>query len=302
MPTSPVHDRYKSGEGYHAVPLPIQELLCLLSPICQIGLLPLSLNGLLVAKIHSNIAAAFEVKEPKSAVHVSPNSCEKTKKHDDKTKREAKGKSHVAFTPVTVIGPNSTNSTNTFSGAGPFNNPISLNFKLGGKSSFVNPSQYPDDPDMPALEDITYSDDEEDVGAEADFSNLETNITEMGHFAGLFIWEREEVMGAYCARLRWKSASTPIDTEKPLLKDPDGEDVDVHTYRSIIGSLMYLTSSRLDFMFHVCAYSCFQVTLKASHLHAVKRSFRYLKGKPHWGLWYPKDSPFNLVAFLIVTM
>nr|GFD02546.1 putative ribonuclease H-like domain-containing protein [Tanacetum cinerariifolium] len=40
-----------------------------------------------------------------------------------------------------------------------------------------------------------------------------------------------------------KLASTPIDTEKPLLKDPDGEDVDVHIYRSMIGSLMYLTSS-----------------------------------------------------------
>nr|GFB06345.1 hypothetical protein [Tanacetum cinerariifolium] len=48
------------------------------------------------------------------------------------------------------------------------------------KSSFVDPSQYPDDPDMPALEDIVYSDDEEDVGAEANFSNLETNITEEG--------------------------------------------------------------------------------------------------------------------------
>nr|GEX22780.1 hypothetical protein [Tanacetum cinerariifolium] len=48
-----------------------------------------------------------------------------------------------------------------------------------------------------------------------------------------------------------KSANTPIDTEKPLLKDPDGDDVDVHTYRSIIGSLMYLTSSRPDIMFAV---------------------------------------------------
>nr|GEU98575.1 putative ribonuclease H-like domain-containing protein [Tanacetum cinerariifolium] len=46
-----------------------------------------------------------------------------------------------------------------------------------------------------------------------------------------------------------KSASTPIDTEKALLKDPDGDDVDVHTYRSMIGSLMYLTSSRPDIMF-----------------------------------------------------
>nr|GFB45933.1 uncharacterized mitochondrial protein AtMg00810-like [Tanacetum cinerariifolium] len=94
-----------------------------------------------------------------------------------------------------------------------------------------------------------------------------------------------------------KSASTPIDTEKPLLKDPDGEDVDVHIYRIMIGSLMYLTSSRPDIMFAVCACARFQITPKASHLHAVKRIFRYLKGKPHLGLWYPKDSPFNLVAY-----
>nr|GEX22930.1 uncharacterized mitochondrial protein AtMg00810-like [Tanacetum cinerariifolium] len=94
-----------------------------------------------------------------------------------------------------------------------------------------------------------------------------------------------------------KSASTPIDTEKPLLKDPDGEDVDVHTYRSMVGSLMYLTSLRLDIMFAVCACAHFQVTPTALHLHAVKRIFKYLKGKPHLGLWYPKDSPFNLVAY-----
>nr|GEZ32456.1 retrovirus-related Pol polyprotein from transposon TNT 1-94 [Tanacetum cinerariifolium] len=73
-----------------------------------------------------------------------------------------------------------------------------------------------------------------------------------------------------------KSASTPIDTNKPLLKDPDGEDVDVHTYRKIIGSLMYLTSSRPDIMFVVCACAHFQVTPKASHLHAVTRIFRGL--------------------------
>nr|GEU36349.1 hypothetical protein [Tanacetum cinerariifolium] len=56
-------------------------------------------------------------------------------------------------------------------------------------------------------------------------------------------------MGELTIFLDGKSASTPIDTEKPLLKDPDGEDVDVHTYRSMIGSLMYLTSSRPDIMF-----------------------------------------------------
>nr|GFB56055.1 ribonuclease H-like domain-containing protein [Tanacetum cinerariifolium] len=156
---------------------------------------------LLLDPQNTNDDATFEVKEPESVVHVSPSSCDKIKKHDDKTKREAKGKSHVelstgvrnlsdefedfysistnevnaASTPVTVVELNSTNNNNTFSAAGPSNNAVSLNFELGGKSSYMDPSQYPDNPDMPALEDITYLDDEEDVGAKADFSNLETN-------------------------------------------------------------------------------------------------------------------------------
>nr|GEZ19128.1 copia protein [Tanacetum cinerariifolium] len=57
--------------------------------------------------------------------------------------------------------------------------------------------------------------------------------------------------GLHQAPRAWKPASTPIDAEKPLLKDSNGEDVDVHTYRSMIGSLMYLTSSRPDIMFAI---------------------------------------------------
>ncbi|GJR21806.1 putative ribonuclease H-like domain-containing protein [Tanacetum coccineum] len=94
-----------------------------------------------------------------------------------------------------------------------------------------------------------------------------------------------------------KTASTPMETQKPLLKDEDGEEVDVHLYRSMIGSLMYLTSSRPDIMFAVCACARYQVNPKVSHLHGVKRIFRYLKGQPKLGLWYPKDSPFDLVAY-----
>nr|GEV77713.1 hypothetical protein [Tanacetum cinerariifolium] len=144
----------------------------------------------------------FEVKKPKSAVHVSPSNNAKKKNHDDKATREAKGKSHVelstrfrnlneefedfsdnsinevnaASSQVPTLGQISTNSTNTFSAASPSNTAVSLNFYLSRKYLYVDPSQYPDDPNMPALEDITYSDDEEYVGAEADFSNLETNI------------------------------------------------------------------------------------------------------------------------------
>ncbi|GKC08306.1 hypothetical protein Tco_0999916 [Tanacetum coccineum] len=65
----------------------------------------------------------------------------------------------------------------------------------------------------------------------------------------------------------------------------------------MIGSLMYLTASRLDIMFAVCACARFQVTPKTSHLLAVKRIFRYLKGKLTLGLWYPRDSLFELVAY-----
>ncbi|GKC70373.1 putative ribonuclease H-like domain-containing protein [Tanacetum coccineum] len=94
-----------------------------------------------------------------------------------------------------------------------------------------------------------------------------------------------------------KSASTPVDLENPLVKDGDADDVDVHLYRSMIGSLMYLTAFRPDIMFAVCACARFQVTPKTSHLLAVKRIFRYLKGKPTLGLWYSRDSLFELVAY-----
>nr|GEY96259.1 zinc finger, CCHC-type [Tanacetum cinerariifolium] len=431
----------------------------------------------------------FDEKKPESEVNVSPSSSAQSRKQDDKTKKEAKGKSpgesfigyrdlsaefedcsdnsinevNAAGTFVLTVGQISPNSTNTFSVAGPSNTDASLTY---GKSSFIDASQLPDDPDMPELEDITYSDDEDDVGVETDFNNLETSITvspiqtsrvykdhpvtqiigdlssttqtrsmvkvvkdqgglsqmfndnchtcmfacfflqeepkrvhqalndsswieamqeELLHFKMQKVWvlvdlphgkraigtkwvfrnkkdekgivirnkarlvaqghtqeegiDYEEVFApvarteairlflAYASfmgfmglrtliiltkftkwswhfmvyiklpELEGRSANTLIDTEKPLLKDPDSEDVDVHTYKSMIGSLVYLTSSRPDIMFAVCAYARFQVTPKASHLHAVKRIFRHLKGKTHLGLWYSKDSPFDLVAY-----
>ncbi|GJY34976.1 putative ribonuclease H-like domain-containing protein [Tanacetum coccineum] len=94
-----------------------------------------------------------------------------------------------------------------------------------------------------------------------------------------------------------KTASTLMETNKALIKDEEAKDVDVHLYRSMIGSLMYLIAFRPDIMFVVCACARFQVTPKTSHLNAVKRIFRYLKGQPKLGLWYPRDSPFDLEAF-----
>ncbi|GJX66051.1 copia protein [Tanacetum coccineum] len=94
-----------------------------------------------------------------------------------------------------------------------------------------------------------------------------------------------------------KTANTLIETQKPLVKDEEAAAVDVHLYRSMIGSLMYLTACRPDIMFAVCACSRFQVTPKTSHLHAMKRIFRYLKGKPKLGLWYPRVLSFDLESY-----
>ncbi|GJZ68725.1 retrovirus-related pol polyprotein from transposon TNT 1-94 [Tanacetum coccineum] len=100
------------------------------------------------------------------------------------------------------------------------------------------------------------------------YETLSTYLLDNGFQRGkidktLFIKRHKEV----------KTASTPMETQKPLLKDEDGEEVDVHMYRSMIGSLMYLTSSRPDIMFAVCACARYQVNPKVSHLHAVKRIF-----------------------------
>nr|GEV92886.1 ribonuclease H-like domain-containing protein [Tanacetum cinerariifolium] len=67
-------------------------------------------------------------------------------------------------------------------------------------------------------------------------------------------------------------ASTPMETHKTLLKDEKGEDADEHLYRSMIGSFMYLTSSRPDIMFVICACARFQVNPKILHLHVMKES------------------------------
>nr|GEY12874.1 hypothetical protein [Tanacetum cinerariifolium] len=102
-------------------------------------------------------------------------------------------------------------------------------------------------------------------------------------------------MGFTVYQMDVKSASLygTIDEE-----DGTGKDVELHLYRSMIRSLMYLTASRPDIMFAVCACARHQVTPNECHLYAVKRIFRYLKGNPKLGLWYPKESPFDLVAYL----
>nr|GEW69069.1 hypothetical protein [Tanacetum cinerariifolium] len=128
--------------------------------------------------------AAFDVIENENDVYVSANESDKTdnKKHDEKAKKDYQGKSHVdsligvrdlrakfeefsfnstnrvnaVSAPVNATGPNSTNSTNIFNTSGPSVNVVSPNFGIARKSSFMDPSQYPDDLDMPELEDIVH--------------------------------------------------------------------------------------------------------------------------------------------------
>nr|GEZ87627.1 uncharacterized mitochondrial protein AtMg00810-like [Tanacetum cinerariifolium] len=111
---------------------------------------------------------------------------------------------------------------------------------------------------------------------------------------------QEKYVGDILKKFRYsdvRSANTSMDKANPWGKDRTGKDVDLHLYRSMIGSLMYLTASRPDIMFAVCACARNQVTPKECYLHVVKRIFRYLKGHPKLGLWYPKESPFDLVAY-----
>nr|GEV29758.1 putative ribonuclease H-like domain-containing protein [Tanacetum cinerariifolium] len=248
----------------------------------------------------------FEGRKPKSEVNVSlryRNLSAEFEDFSDNTINE----DNVVGTLVPVVGKLSPNSTNTFSAASLPNDVASPTHE---KSSCIDTSQLPDDPNMLKLEHITYFNDEDDVGAEVDFNNLETSIIEDGinyeevfapvarikaiilflayaSFMGFMVYQmdvksaflygtiKEEVYvcqplgfenpdypdkvykvvkvlyGSHQAPRAWYEtlanyllkkdgnlANTLRDTDKPLLKDPDGEDVDVHTYRSMIGSLI----------------------------------------------------------------
>ncbi|GJW83353.1 putative ribonuclease H-like domain-containing protein [Tanacetum coccineum] len=209
-----------------------------------------------------------------------------------------------------------------------------------------------DDPNMPNLEEIVYSNNDEEVGTEADMNNLATyvpvspipttrvhkdhpleqiirdihsapqtrrmpkNVTE--HVEPKKVIQalidpswieamQDELLyqDKYVADIlkkfnfaTVKTVSTPIETNKALLKDEEAEDVDVHLYRSMIGSLMYLTASRSDIMFVVCACARFQVTPKVSHLHVVKRIFRYLKDSDYAGASLDRKSTTRGCQFL----
>nr|KAJ0188603.1 hypothetical protein LSAT_V11C900505350 [Lactuca sativa] len=94
-----------------------------------------------------------------------------------------------------------------------------------------------------------------------------------------------------------KPASTPVSKTDKIHVDPTGTDVNHSLYRGMIGSLLYLTASRPDIMFGTILCARFQANPKESHLMAVKRIFRYLKGTQNLALWYPRDSAFELFGY-----
>ncbi|GJX14892.1 retrovirus-related pol polyprotein from transposon TNT 1-94 [Tanacetum coccineum] len=90
---------------------------------------------------------------------------------------------------------------------------------------------------------------------------------------------------------------TPMVDRLKLDEDPLGIPVDQTRFRSMVGSLMYLTASRPDLVFAVCMCARYQASPTKKHLEALKRVFRYLRGTINWGLWYPKDTAMALTAY-----
>ena len=79
--------------------------------------------------------------------------------------------------------------------------------------------------------------------------------------------------------------------------DAVGKGVDQTKYRGLIGSLLYLTTSRPNIMFVVCLCARYQTNPKESHFKAAKRILKYLKGTTNVGLWYPSHSLIHLIGY-----
>jgi hypothetical protein len=133
-------------------------------------------------------------------------------------------------------------------------------------------------------------------------------IGELSFFLGLQITQRSE--GIFLSQEKYlreilkrfqmedsTPVSTPMVTGCKLSKDDDSPDVDQSSYRSMIGSLLYITTSRPDIMHVVGMVGRYQSAPKQSHLIAVKRIFKYLKGTMNYGLWYPRNHNFQLSVY-----
>ena len=135
-----------------------------------------------------------------------------------------------------------------------------------------------------------------------------SNLSELQTFLGLQI--KQKPNGIFIHQSKYikdllkkfdmentKPISTPMATSKLISQHDMDEFIDQTLYRCMIGSLMYLTASRPDIMFATCVCARYQSAPKKSHLMSVKRIFRYLKGTPTLGIWYPANQPCKLVGF-----
>nr|GEU65543.1 hypothetical protein [Tanacetum cinerariifolium] len=332
----------------------------------QYVLLPLWSTGLQDPHNIDDVVAdaAFDVKENENDVYVSPS---------EKFSFSSTNRVNAVSALVTAAGLNPTNSTNT---ASPSDTVVRPNFRIAGKSSFVDPSKYTDDPDMPELEDIVYFDDEEDVGAEADLSNLETNIsvspiqttrvhkdhhvtqiivdltlaaqtksmTRMVKEQGGLHHINDEDFHTYLPKGKRAISSKWVFKNK---KDKRGivirnkarlvaqghtqeegidyDEVFAHVarieairlflaYASFMGFIVYQMDVKSAFLYGTIKEEVYVYQpLRFEDLDYPDKSslllkdrdgedvdvhiYRFVKGKTHLGLWYPTDSPFYLVAY-----
>nr|GEW71571.1 retrovirus-related Pol polyprotein from transposon TNT 1-94 [Tanacetum cinerariifolium] len=151
-----------------------------------------------------------------------------------------------------------------------------------------------------------------------DHSWIESMQDDLNQFKRLGVWELvplPEGRNAIKVKWLWKNKKdaentvcrfglencdtvpTPMVEQAKVKLDLVGKPVDHTDYRSMIGSLMYVTSSRPDIMFATCMCARYQANPNEHHVSAVKRIFRYLKGTINLGVWYPKDSTFDLTTY-----
>nr|GFB29034.1 hypothetical protein [Tanacetum cinerariifolium] len=208
-----------------------------------------------------------DAKMPEYEVILSPINSAQSRKQDDKTKKEAKGKSPVeSFTGyrdlsaefedysenssnevnaggtiVPIVRKNTSNNTNPFNAASPSNTTASLTH---GNSSFIDAFQLFDDLDMPELEDITYYNEENDVGAEADFNNLETSIT-VSHIPTTRV-HKDHPVSQIIGDL---SLTTQTRSMTRMVKDQGG------------------LSQMFNDDFHTCMFACFLLQEEPKRVH-----------------------------------
>nr|GEU83034.1 putative ribonuclease H-like domain-containing protein [Tanacetum cinerariifolium] len=329
-----------------------------------------------------------DANKPESEVNVSPSNSAQSRKQDDKTKKEAKRKSHVesftryrdlsvkfedcsdnssnevnaASTIVPTVGKNSFNSTNTFSAAGPSNVVASPTY---GKSSFVDASQLSDDPDMPELEDIIYSDDDNDeellqfkmqkvwVLVDLPYGKKAIGFEDPNHPDKVYKVVKE-LYGLHQAPRAWYETLSKYLLENGFQRDKIDQTLfikkqkgDILMVQIYVDDIIFGATNKdlcksfeklmkdkfqMSLMGELTFFLGLQVKQKKDGIFIsqnkyvakilrkfiltkgksastpidtekpllkdpdVKRIFRYLKGKPYLGLWYPKDSPFDLVA------